>query len=212
MREITLDTETTGLSPNDGHRVIEIGCVELFNKIPTGKVFHHYINPLRDVPKEATAITGLTEDFLKPFPIFENIVDDFLDFIRNDVLVIHNASFDLRFLNFEIKRLGKDPLKNEIIDTLKVARNKFPGSPASLDALSRRYKIQIAREKHGALLDAKILSKIFYNLFEKEQSTIDSLKKETNDESLKNHSFPRRHFTIDIEEKILHENWIKTFM
>lgn len=209
MREIVLDTETTGLSPYDGHRIIEIGCVELFDKIPTGKTFHTYVNPLRDVPKEAFAITGLTEAFLRPFPIFEHVANDFLSFIEDSTLVIHNASFDLKFLDFQLNDLGYKKIdRSRVIDTLRLAREKFPGAPASLDALCKKYRIQVAREKHGALLDAQILARVFYRLSEKEQAILDVEKKEIP----KPVAFPRRYFSVSNEELELHNNWLKTFM
>lgn len=166
MREIVLDTETTGLDPAEGHRVIEIGCVELINYLPTGRVYHTYINPERDVPSEASAISGLKTDFLKPFPVFAKIVDDFLSFLGDDKLVIHNASFDLKFLNAEFDRLGHPPfLSHRATDTLKIARTKFPGSPASLDALCRRFQIDLStRTKHGALVDSELLAKVYLEL------------------------------------------------
>ncbi|MDF3034679.1 MAG: polymerase epsilon subunit, partial [Alphaproteobacteria bacterium] len=166
MREIVLDTETTGLDPAEGHRVIEIGCVELINYLPTGRVYHTYINPERDVPLEASAISGLKTDFLKPFPVFSKIVDDFLSFLGDDKLVIHNASFDLKFLNAELERLGHPLfLPHRATDTLKIARTKFPGSPASLDALCRRFQIDLtSRTKHGALVDSELLAKVYLEL------------------------------------------------
>lgn len=166
MREIVLDTETTGLEPQQGHRIIEIGCVELINYIPTGKVYHTYINPERDVPAEASAISGLKTDFLKPFPLFSAIAQDFLTFIGNDKLVIHNAAFDMKFLNSELDRLNYPLLEvQRSIDTLKIARTKFPGSPASLDALCRCFRIDLSnRTLHGALLDAQLLAKVYLEL------------------------------------------------
>ena len=166
MREIVLDTETTGLDPQNGHRVIEIGCVELINFLPSGRVYHTYINPERDVPAEASAISGLKTDFLKPFPVFAKIVDDFLSFIGDDKLVIHNAPFDLKFLNAELKLLKHPGLPpHRATDTLLMARRKFPGSPASLDALCRRFEIDLStRTKHGALLDSELLAKVYLEL------------------------------------------------
>jgi DNA polymerase-3 subunit epsilon len=166
MREIVLDTETTGLDPKDGHRIIEIGCVELINYLPTGRVYHTYINPERDVPAEASAISGLKTEFLAPFPVFAKIADDFLSFIGDDKLVIHNAPFDLKFLNAELKLLEQPALPlHRATDTLLIARNKFPGSPASLDALCRRFEIDLStRTKHGALLDSELLAKVYLEL------------------------------------------------
>lgn len=166
MREIVLDTETTGLDPAEGHRVIEIGCVELINHLPTGRVYHAYINPERDVPQEASDISGLKTDFLKPFPVFAKMADEFLSFVEDDRLVIHNAPFDLKFLNAEFVRLGHPafPL-HRATDTLKIARAKFPGSPASLDALCRRFQIDLtSRAKHGALVDSELLAKVYLEL------------------------------------------------
>ncbi len=173
MREIVLDTETTGLDPAEGHRIIEIGCVELINYLPTGRVYHTYINPERDVPSEASAISGIKTDFLKPFPVFANIVDDFLTFLGEDKLVIHNASFDLKFLNAEFERLNHPPfLPHRATDTLKIARTKFPGSPASLDALCRRFQIDLStRTKHGALVDSELLAKVYLELIGGRQTT-----------------------------------------
>lgn len=166
MREIVLDTETTGLDPAEGHRIIEIACVELINYLPTGRVYQAYVNPERDVPQEASAISGIKTDFLKPFPVFSKIVDDFLSFLGDDKLVIHNAPFDLKFLNSELERLNHPPFPpHRALDTLKMARTKFPGSPASLDALCRRFQIDLTgRTKHGALIDCELLAKVYLEL------------------------------------------------
>lgn len=166
MREIVMDTETTGLSPDDGHRIVEIGCVELLNHVPTGKVYHQYINPQRDMPTEAFEVHGLSEERLSKEPVFAEIADAFITFIGDAKLVIHNASFDMKFLNAELKWLGKPPLEWErAVDTLAIARRKFPGSQASLDALCRRFNIDnSARELHGALLDSEILAEVYLEL------------------------------------------------
>ncbi len=166
MREIVLDTETTGIEPLDGHRIIEIGCVELFNHLPTGNHLHLYVNPERDVPAEAVAVHGLTTEFLADKPTFSEIYFQFLDFIEDAQLVIHNAEFDLKFLNHELKQVGHGGLNgSKVIDTLLVARKSFPGSPASLDALCRRFAIDnSARELHGALLDSEILAEVYLEL------------------------------------------------
>ena len=155
MREIVLDTETTGLDPGAGDRIVEIGAVELWNHLPTGKTFHKYLNPERNMPDEAQAVHGLTEDFLKDKPVFSQIVDEFLEFIEGSKLVIHNASFDMKFINSELALVRKAELPNSMaIDTLAIARKNFPGSPASLDALCRRFNIDnSSRTLHGALLD-----------------------------------------------------------
>ncbi|RGP35846.1 DNA polymerase III subunit epsilon [Pseudotabrizicola alkalilacus] len=166
MREIVLDTETTGFEPSEGHRIVEIGAVELFNHLPTGKTYHQYINPERLMPKEAFEVHGLGDDFLKDKPLFKAIGQAFLDFVADAQLVIHNAAFDMKFLNFELQRAGFRPLPNtQATDTLMIARQKFPGSPASLDALCRRFGVDnSAREKHGALLDSEILAEVYLEL------------------------------------------------
>lgn len=165
MREICLDTETTGLDPFQGHRIIEIGCVEVFNRVRTGKVFHAYLNPERSVPKEAFDIHGISSEFLKDKPRFHEKVEEFIAFIAESPLVIHNAQFDMKFLNHELERLGKPPLKSKAIDTLHMARGKFPGAPNSLDGLCKRFNIDLSlRTKHGALLDAELLADIYLEL------------------------------------------------
>jgi len=165
-REIVLDTETTGLEPAEGHRMVEIGCLELINHLPTGKVFQTYLNPLRDVPPEAVRVHGLTIEFLKDHPLFTEKIDDFLGFIGDDTLVIHNAEFDMKFINAELKTAGFKPLMmDRVIDTLPMARQKFPGQPANLDALCRRFKIDNSeRSIHGALLDVELLSEVYLEL------------------------------------------------
>jgi DNA polymerase-3 subunit epsilon len=166
MREIVLDTETTGFDPLTGHRVVEIGCLELLNHMATGREFHAYLNPERDMPSEAEAVHGLSIQFLSDKPIFAAIVEDMLAFIGDSPIVAHNASFDMNFINAELKRVGKLPLPSErAIDTVTLARRKFPGAQASLDALCRRFQIDTSdRSKHGALLDAKLLSKVYLEL------------------------------------------------
>lgn len=166
MREIVLDTETTGMDPVKGDKLVEIGCVELMNHLPTGKHYHVYINPERDIPAEATAVHGITDDFVKDKPVFGEIIGDFMDFIGNDKLVIHNAEFDVKFLNAELKTFGFPSLDNRrVFDTLKMAREKFPGSPANLDALCRRFGIDNSnRTFHGALLDSQLLAEVYLEL------------------------------------------------
>jgi DNA polymerase III subunit epsilon len=166
MREVVLDTETTGLDPADGHRVLEIGAVEIVHQSLTGKVFHTLINPERDVPEEAARVHGHTAAVLKDKPVFAAIVDDFLAFIGNSKLVIHNAEFDVRFMNAELTRLGLATIAMErVVDTLALARKKHPGAPASLDALCDRYHIDRTRRvRHGALLDAEILVEVYCEL------------------------------------------------
>lgn len=166
MREIVLDTETTGFEPSEGHRIVEIGAVELFNHLPTGKTYHQYINPERLMPKEAFEVHGLGDDFLRDKPLFKAIGQAFLAFVGDAQLVIHNAAFDMKFLNFELQRAGLPTLPTaRATDTLLIARQKFPGSPASLDALCRRFGVDnSAREKHGALLDSEILAEVYLEL------------------------------------------------
>jgi len=166
VREIVLDTETTGLDPSQGHRLIEIGCVELINRIPSGQTFHRYVNPERDVPAEAFAVHGLSTDFLKDKPLFAHVAEDLLGFIGEAPLVIHNAAFDLGFLNAELARTGRALLARErLVDTLLLARRKHPAGPNRLDDLCQRYGIDNSRRsKHGALLDAEILAEVYLEL------------------------------------------------
>lgn len=166
MREIVLDTETTGFEPSEGHRIVEIGAVELFNHLPTGRTYHQYINPERVMPTDAFEVHGLGDDFLRGKPVFRAVGQGFLDFIAEAPLVIHNAAFDLKFLNWELRAAGLpalDPAR--AIDTVLMARQKYPGSPASLDALCRRFGVDNSRrEKHGALLDSEILAEVYLEL------------------------------------------------
>ena len=169
MREVVLDTETTGRDPKDGHRIVEIGCLELVNHLPSGRpdgYFHCYINPERPMPPDAEKIHGLSDTFLTDKPVFAEIVDQFLIFIDESPLVIHNASFDVNFLNFELRRLGRSAIPlSRAVDTLLMARKRFPGAQASLDALCRRYGIDLsARTQHGALLDAELLAEVYLEL------------------------------------------------
>jgi DNA polymerase III subunit epsilon len=165
MREIVIDTETTGLDPDDGHRIVEVACLELMHHIPTGRKFHRYVNPERDMPPEAYAVHGLSAEFLAEHPRFAEIVDDLLDFIGEDRVVIHNAGFDLAFLNAELAWLGRPRLACAFVDTLAMARQRFPGAPASLDALCRRFAIDLsAREKHGADIDCGLLASVYLEL------------------------------------------------
>ena len=167
VREIVFDTETTGLSPERGDKLVEIGAVELINHKPTGRVFHKYINPERDVPEEVVKVHGLTEEFLKDFPIFRDVADEFIDFVGDDgILVAHNANFDMGFINYELSLLNKNTYKNDrVIDTLEIAKNIFPGARNNLDALCKRFNIDNSkRTKHGALLDAELLSEVYLQL------------------------------------------------
>jgi DNA polymerase III subunit epsilon len=165
-REIVLDTETTGLDPFSGHKLVEVGCVELLGGLRTGAVFHCYLNPGRDVPDEAFRVHGLSTQFLQDKPVFSEKVDDFLEFIADSPLVIHNAAFDMKFINYELAEVGFPAIPmTRTIDTVQIARRKFPGSPASLDALCKRFEIDLSgRTKHGALLDAELLADVYLEL------------------------------------------------
>jgi DNA polymerase-3 subunit epsilon len=174
MREIVIDTETTGLDPREGHRIVEIACIELMHHVPTGRRFHRYVNPERDVPADALAVHGLTADFLAGHPPFAALIDELAAFIGGDRLVIHNAEFDLAFVNAELARLGRDPLVCPFVDTLAVARRRFPGAPASLDALCRRFAIDLSsRELHGAEIDCGLLAEVYIELLGGRQPGLD---------------------------------------
>ncbi|WP_420861784.1 DNA polymerase III subunit epsilon [Algirhabdus cladophorae] len=166
MRELVLDTETTGFEPNEGDRIVEIGAVELWNHVPTGKTYHQYINPQRDMPNAAFEVHGLSNEFLADKPVFADIAQAFVDFVQDDKMIIHNASFDMKFLNAELGWLNRKLLPmDQALDTLAIARRKFPGSPASLDALCRRFGIDNSnRVLHGALLDSEILAEVYLEL------------------------------------------------
>jgi DNA polymerase-3 subunit epsilon len=166
MRQIVLDTETTGLDPASGDRLVEIACVEIVNTVPTGQFFHAYIDPERDMPDEAYRIHGLSREFLRGKPTFDQVVDEFLNFVEDSQLVIHNAEFDMRFINSELKKSGRESLPmGRVIDTLSIARRKYPGSANSLDALCSRFKIDNSkRTKHGALMDAELLAEVYSEL------------------------------------------------
>lgn len=175
IREIVLDTETTGLDPDAGHRIVEIACVELINHLPSGRTFQRYVNPERDMPTDAQAVHGLTAEFLSGQPVFAAVADEFLEFISDAPLVIHNAEFDLKFVNAELSRLGRPKLQAQrAVDTVQLARRKFPGAPASLDALCGRFGIDnSSRTLHGALLDAQLLSEVYLELVGGRQATIE---------------------------------------
>ena len=188
MIEIVLDTETTGLSIFEGHRVVEIGCIEIKDLIPTKNKFHCYLNPERKVSEEAFKIHGYTDEFLSKQKKFNEVVDNFLNFIEGKRLVIHNAEFDISHINNELKLLGKNKIKEEIVDTLQIARNKFPGSSTSLDALCKRYNIDNSkREKHTAVIDCELLSKVYINLLDQKEPTLElNVEKEFNKETTQN--------------------------
>ena len=174
MKEVVLDTETTGISVKEGHRIVEIGCIELDNLVPTKNKFHCYLNPERKVSEKALEVHGYTDEFLSDKKKFIDIADDFLDFIMDKRLIIHNAEFDLSHLNNELKIAGKEIIKNEVKDTLVLARDKFPGSQISLDALCKRYRIDNSkRTQHTALIDCDLLSKVYINLIDQKEPTLD---------------------------------------
>ena len=174
MKEVVLDTETTGLSVKDGHRIVEIGCIEIENLIPTKKNFHCYLNPERKVSEQAFEVHGYSDDFLSKQKKFTEVADEFLEFIDGKRLVIHNAEFDLGHLNNELSILGKKKINNEIVDTLVLARDKFPGSSINLDSLCKRYRIDNSRRtKHTALIDCDLLAKVYINLLDQKEPTLD---------------------------------------
>jgi len=217
MREVVLDTETTGLDPAEGHRLVEIGCIELFNRIPTGREFHCYINPDRDMPPEAEAVHGLSASFLAKFPLFGDHIESFLEFIGDAPLIIHNAGFDLKFLNAELGTHSR-PLfaTDRAIDTLSLARRKFPGAPASLDALCKRFNIDTSRrDKHGALIDATLLAAVYVELIGGKEPGLDLMAGATSAGAnrLAAHRTPRpqrpaRSFPVVAEEQAAHQSFI----
>ena len=213
MKEIVLDTETTGLSVKDGHRIVEIGCIELENLVPTKNKFHCYLNPERKVSEQALKVHGYTDQFLSDKKKFVDVVDDFLNFIKDKRLIIHNAEFDLSHLNHELKILNKEPIKNKIIDTIILAREKFPGSSTSLDALCKRYRIDNSkRTQHTALIDCDLLSKVYINLIDQKEPTLDFQNQEIerNEVSIKNVLYFKKVIKPTDQEKINHEKYLKT--
>ena len=185
MKEIILDTETTGISVKDGHRIVEIGCIELDNLVPTNNNFHCYLNPERKVSEKAFEVHGYSDEFLAKQKKFSEVADKFLEFIDGKKIVIHNADFDLSHLNNELKILGKKKINNEIVDTLTLARDKFPGSPSNLDALCKRYRIDNSRRtKHTALIDCELLAKVYINLIDQKEPTLDFSKKEISGDTI----------------------------
>ena len=215
MKEVVLDTETTGLSVKDGHRIVEIGCIELENLIPTKERFHCYLNPERKVSEKALEVHGYTDEFLSNKQKFNDVADSFLNFIKNKKLIIHNAEFDLSHLNNELKILGKDKLNNEIVDTLTLARNKFPGSAISLDALCKRYRIDNSkRTQHTALIDCELLAKVYINLIDQKEPTLNFQKneKENLDFIKKNILYFKNVVKPTAKEKNEHSQYLKKFL
>tara|TARA_B100001057_G_scaffold205060_1_gene205750 strand:+ start:427 stop:1092 length:666 start_codon:yes stop_codon:yes gene_type:complete len=212
MKEVVLDTETTGLSFKDGHRIVEIGCIELDNLIPTKKTFHCYLNPERKVSEKALEVHGYNDEFLSTKKKFKEIVHDFLDFIKDKRLIIHNAEFDLGHLNNELKLIGIKSIKNEIIDTLILARDKFPGSSISLDALCKRYKIDnTKRTKHTAIIDCELLTKVYINLIDQKEPKLDFNEEFKKDNSLseKNILYFKKVVKPTPDERDLHSKFLK---
>ena len=204
MRAIALDIETTGLNPLEGHKIIEIGCVELLNNFPTGKTWQAYINPNRNIPQEAYEVHRLTEDFLKDKPIFKDITESFKNYIKNAKLIIHNAKFDIKFLNYELEAIKLEPINSEIIDTLDIARKLFPGQSVSLDSLCKRYRIDTEKRKfHGALLDAELLAEVYLEMQGGRQQGMNlELKERSNDKKidLANIKYSKKIYKLKKEE------------
>jgi len=212
MKEIVLDTETTGISIKEGHRLVEIGCIELENLIPTKNKFHCYLNPERKVSEKALEVHGYTDEFLATQKKFIEVVEQFLEFIKNKRLIIHNAEFDLSHLNNELAILGKKKINNETVDTLILARDKFPGSPVSLDALCRRYRIDNSRRtQHTALIDCDLLAKVYINLIDQKEPTLNFLSDETKTSLKSNQStdYFKKVVSPSAEELKKHEEYLK---
>ncbi len=212
MKEIVLDTETTGISVKEGHRIVEIGCIELENLIPTKNKFHCYLNPERKVSEKALEIHGYTDEFLNDKKKFNEVVEDFLSFINGKRLIIHNAEFDLAHLNNELGLIGKDKLNNEIIDTLIVSREKFPGSSVSLDSLCKRYGIDNSRRKqHTALIDCDLLARVYINLIDQKEPTLNFLEENIKDpaNNSSNISYYKKIVLPTREEIEKHKNYLK---
>ena len=215
MKEIVLDTETTGLSTKDGHRIVEIGCLELDNLVPTKKTFHCYLNPERKVSEKALEVHGYTDEFLSDKKKFNEVVEEFLLFIKDKRLVIHNAEFDLSHLNNELSLLGKEVIKNEIIDTLILARDKFPGSSISLDSLCKRFRIDNSkRTKHTALIDCDLLSKVYINLIDQREPTLDFQKQDDSSSATNNSKiyYSKKIVKPSSEEIERHKVYLKTHL
>ena len=211
MKEIVLDTETTGISVKEGHRIVEIGCIELDNLIPTKNNFHYYLNPERKVSEQAYKIHGYSDEFLSKQKKFIDIYEDFLNFIKDKRLIIHNAEFDIEHLNNELSKIGKGPITNEVVDTLSLARSKFPGSSVNLDALCKRYNIDNSkRTLHTALVDCDLLSKVYINLIDQKEPTLDldSKKDENIDHQNKSILYFKKIIKPSDEEIIKHKEYL----
>tara|TARA_B100001741_G_C16535773_1_gene591846 strand:+ start:1353 stop:2018 length:666 start_codon:yes stop_codon:yes gene_type:complete len=212
MKEIVLDTETTGISVKEGHRIVEIGCIELENLIPTKKKFHSYLNPEKKVSEKAFEIHGYTDEFLANKKKFIQVVDEFLEFIRGKRLIIHNAEFDLSHLNNELALIGKNKIENEVVDTLILARNKFPGSLINLDSLCKRYRIDNSkRVNHTALIDCDLLAKVYINLIDQKEPTLDFVNQDEKKEIIEKGKiyYFKKVVKISDEEKKSHKEYLK---
>ena len=211
MKEVVLDTETTGLSVKEGHRIVEIGCIELDNLIPTKKKFHYYLNPERKVSEKALEIHGYTDEFLSTQKKFKEVVDEFLNFIKNKNLIIHNAEFDVGHLNNELAILGKEKIPNKTIDTLSLARDKYPGSQTNLDSLCKRFRIDNSkRTKHTALIDCELLAKVYINLIDQKEPTLDFKTTDTRDDNEnKKVMYNRKIVVPSVEELNNHSQYLK---
>ena len=215
MKEIVLDTETTGISIKEGHRIVEIGCIELDNLIPTKNNFHCYLNPERKVSEEALKVHGYDDEFLSKQKKFNEIGKDFLEFIKDKRLIIHNAEFDLSHLNNELKLFGQQKINNEVVDTLKLARDKFPGSQVSLDALCKRFRIDNSRRvTHTALIDCDLLAKVYINLIDQKEPTLDftSRQDQSIDDGYSTVLYFKKVILPSKEELSNHETYIKNFL
>ena len=219
MIEVILDTETTGLSTAEKHKIVEIGCVELNNQIPTNKIFHKYINPERSVSEEAYKIHGYTDDFLAKQKTFSEISEDFLNFIKDKKIIIHNADFDLSFLNYELKLINQPAIdKKQVVDTLKIARSKFPGSQNSLDALCKRFNIDNSRrDKHNALMDCHLLKEIYVNLLDQREPKLDLkvngiIDSKINYQTKKNNNMLRKIIKANNNELEMHKKYLRSHL
>ena len=217
MLEVILDTETTGLSTTSNHKIVEIGCVELNNQIPTNKIFHTYLNPQRPVSEDALKVHGYSDKFLSDKKVFSEVVEEFLNFIEGKKLIIHNAPFDLSFLDYELKLVNKKTINRKyVIDTLELARSKYPGAQNSLDALCKRFKIDNSkREKHSALVDCQLLKEVYINLLDQKEPKLDLESKDIPDTKLNNQAYEikniqRKVIKISEEELELHKKFIKS--
>jgi DNA polymerase-3 subunit epsilon len=212
VKEVVLDTETTGISVRDGHRIVEIGCIELENLVPTKKTFHCYLNPETKVSEKALEVHGYTDEFLSNKIKFKEIANEFLDFINGKRLIIHNAEFDLAHLNNELNLIGKNKIDNEIVDTLVLARDKFPGSPINLDALCKKFRIDnTKRIKHTALIDCDLLAKVYINLIDQKEPKLDFTDKNNYhlDNRITSSSYYKKVVIPSDEEILKHENYLK---